>query len=157
MAVVFIDTSVLCNLLRIPGKAQHEEQVRADHLRRSKIGDTFVLPMAAVIETGNHIEQLPESLGHERRRCAQGLVEILRMVADGTAPWALVETDWNLQLLRQFCDGGEFTPTFEEVATQGTLGGGDLAILIERDRYARRVMGQVVEIWTYDETLAAWT
>jgi hypothetical protein len=156
MTVVFIDTSVLCNLLRVPGKAQYQEVVREDHRRRSVAGDTFVLPMATIVETGNHIEQLPESLGDERRRCADSLTEILRLVAKGTEPWVLVEMEWNLALLRQFCDGGESTPTFTEVATQGALGGGDLTILIERDRYARSVKGQAVEIWTYDQTLAAW-
>jgi hypothetical protein len=71
----------------------------------------------------------------------------------------LVETEWNSELLKQFCDGGDgnSTPPFTEVATQGALGGGDLTILIERDRYAKSVTGQKVVIWTYDERLAAWT
>ncbi len=157
MAVVFIDTSVLCNLLRIPGKSQHHEAVQADYQCRRTAKDTFVLPMAAIVETGNHIEQLAASLGNERRRCAENLTSILRLVARGTEPWVLVEMEWNLELLQQFCDGGQTTPAFTDVATQGALGGGDLTILIERDRYAKRVMGQSVEIWTYDQTLQAWT
>ncbi len=155
MAVVFIDTSVLCNLLRIPGKAQDQDAVREELHDRTQAGDTFVLPMAAVIETGNHIEQLPD--GDERRRRAQRLTEILRYVAQETQPWVLVETEWNSELLRQFCDGsdGGSTPPFVEVATQGALGGGDLTILVERDRFAKRVMGQEVVIWTYDQKLKA--
>lgn len=157
MAVVFIDTSVLCNFLRIPGKAQQQDTVSEDHQRRSEAGDTFVLPMATVIETGNHIEQLPESLGSERRRCAENLTKILRLVAQGTEPWVLVETEWNSDLLKQFCDGGEgeSTPAFVDVATEGALGGGDLTILIERDRYAKRVTTHEVVIWTYDQQLKA--
>lgn len=155
MAVVFIDTSVLCNLLRIPGKSQQQDKVREDLRNRTNARDTFVLPIAAVIETGNHIEQLSD--GDDRRRCAQGLTDILRLVALETQPWVLVETEWNSELLKQFCDGGEgnSTPAFIDVATEGALGGGDLAILIERDRYARRVMAQAVEIWTYDQQLSA--
>jgi hypothetical protein len=160
MAVVFIDTSVLCNFLRIPGKAQHGDTVHNDYQRRRAAGDTFVLPLATVIETGNHIEQLQESLGHERRRCAEDLTRILRLVASGSEPWVLVETEWNRELLEQFCDGGTSnpsTPSFTEAATQGALGGGDLAILIERSRFARRVAEQDVQIWTYDQQLDAWT
>jgi hypothetical protein len=158
MTVVFIDTSVLCNLLRIPNKSQQHQAVHEDYERRRNAKDTFVLAMAAVIETGNNIEQLPQSLGHERRRCAERLTEILRLVATGTSPWVLVETAWNSELLEQFCDGGEgnSTPAFVDVATQGALGGGDLTILIERDRYAQRVMAHAVEIWTYDQQLEAW-
>ncbi len=154
MAIVFIDTSVLCNLLRIPGKAQQQDEVREDLRHHTEARDTFVLPMAAIIETGNHIEHLPT--GDERRRCAQGLTDILRLVAQETQPWVLVETEWNSELLKQFCDGGDggSTPPFIEVATQGALGGGDLAILIERDRYEKRVMAQAV-IWTYDQQLEA--
>ncbi|HSZ12761.1 MAG TPA: hypothetical protein VK790_01835 [Solirubrobacteraceae bacterium] len=158
MTVVFIDTSVLCNFLGIPGKAQQKQAVHADYERRCNAKDMFVLPMAAVIETGNHIEQLPESLGDERRRCAESLTEILRLVAEGTSPWVLVETEWNSELLEQFCVGGEggSTPAFLDVATQGALGGGDLTILIERDRYTKRVMTHKVELWTYDQQLKAW-
>lgn len=159
MAVVFIDTTVLCNFLRVPGKAQQQGIVQDDYDRRRTAGHTFVLPMATVIEAGNHIAQLPESLGDQRRRCADRLTSVLRLVAAGTQPWVLVETEWNRDLLNQFCDGNasKSTPSFIEVATQGTLGGGDLAILIERDRYAERVMGQEIQIWTYDQQLAAWT
>lgn len=95
MAVIFIDTSVLCNLLRIPGKAQHQEEVRGDYQQRRAAGDTFVLPLAAVVETGNHIEQLGESFGYDRRRCAEGLVGILRLVAGGDEPWVLHELAWD--------------------------------------------------------------
>jgi hypothetical protein len=114
--------------------------------------------MTAVIETGNHIEQLSESHGSERRRCAEELTKILRLVARDTEPWVLVETEWNSSLLEQFCNGGDddSTPPFVDVATQGALGGGDLTILIERDRYAKSVTGQEVVIWTYDNRLDAW-
>jgi hypothetical protein len=69
----------------------------------------------------------------------------------------LVETAWNCELLKQFCEGGEgdSTPAFLDVATEGSLGGGDLTILIERDRYAKSVKASTVEIWTYDQQLAA--
>jgi hypothetical protein len=155
MTVVFIDTSVLCNFLRIPGKAQYEEVVHKDYERRRNDGNMFVLPMASIIETGNHIEQL--SNGEQRRRCADDLTKILRLVATDTSPWVLVETAWDCELLKQFCDGGEgdSTPAFLDVATEGSLGGGDLTILIERDRYAKSVKASTVEIWTYDQQLAA--
>ena len=155
MAVVFIDTSVLCNLLRIPGKAQHQQEVHEDYRQRREAGDTFVLPLAAVVETGNHIEQLGESLGYDRRRCAESLVAILRLVAGGDEPWVLHELAWDAEALRRFCEGTAQTPGFVEVAAPGHLGGGDLTILIERARFAERVRGQIVELWTYDQRLAA--
>jgi hypothetical protein len=65
--VEFIDSSILCNLLDIPGKNESHTTVLEEFRARALRGTTFVIPVAAVIETGNHIEQVNE--GGHRRRC----------------------------------------------------------------------------------------
>lgn len=156
MTTVFLDTSILCNILRIPGKCQHREEVVEEYTAKRDDRGTFILPMSTVIETANHIEQLPDGLGADRRRCAEALTDLLRLVASGDAPWVLHELAWNSDLLLRLCDGGPASPAFVNVATLGHLGGGDLAILIERDRYLERVSGATVEVWTKDARLTAY-
>jgi hypothetical protein len=156
MAVVFVDTSILCALLRVPGKDAGHEDVRAEFRTRHAAGDLFILPLTAVIETGNHIEQIEDGLGHHRRRCAEGLCAILRLVADGTAPWVLHRVTWDDRLLGRFCDGGPGSPPFVDVAGPGQLGGGDLSILVERDFYREARAHVPVEVWTLDRRLEAW-
>ena len=53
---IFIDTSVLSNLLRIPGKNQDMEKAQQDFVALQEDNSVqFVLPVTTVIETGNHI------------------------------------------------------------------------------------------------------
>lgn len=42
MTVVFIDTSVLCNLLPVPGRDQDQKQVRAEMQKRFGAGEQFI-------------------------------------------------------------------------------------------------------------------
>lgn len=154
--VVFIDTSIMCNLLDIPGKNQDRAGVAVEYRELAERGAQFVLPISTVIETGNHIEQLPS--GHARRTCAEAFSGILREIAANRAPWVLHEHAWNADFLTTFCDGGIASPAFQEVATAGTLGGGDVSILVERDRYQARVDSRTsdVRVWTRDRALAAY-
>lgn len=157
MKVVFIDTSILCAILRVPGKCTGRAEIMAEYDEREREGHSFVLPVTTVIETGNHIEQLPEGCGDDRRRCAQGLAKILRSIAKEDKPWVLHGIAWNDELLTRFCDGGPQSPPFVEVATTGQLGGGDLSILVERDYFKEKRANVPVEVWTLDKELGAWT
>lgn len=73
--VVFLDTSVLCNVLRVPGKCQNHETVVAELRTRIDEEETLVLPTATIIETGNHIAQLLD--GAVRRERAERLADFL--------------------------------------------------------------------------------
>lgn len=42
--VTFIDTSVLCELVQVPGKSQRPDDVAAEFRRRVQNGEGFVLP-----------------------------------------------------------------------------------------------------------------
>jgi hypothetical protein len=152
-----MDTSVLVELLDIPGRAsRHEEVVRQLRLR-SDAGTKLILPTAAVIETGNHVCQIQN--GHHRRACATKFDRMLRMSADRQAPWVLHEATWDAELLRALCEGaGTGTPLVEHSVRQ-TLGVGDLSVLAERDVYLSRVSQSVVkvEVWTTDQQLSAWS
>ncbi|MEV0034427.1 hypothetical protein [Streptomyces sp. NPDC050804] len=152
--VEFVDTSILCNLLEVPGKSQDREKVIAELKRKREVRETdLLLPVTAVIETGNHIAQLSD--GHFRRLCAERLAGVLITVIEGTAPWALNEIEWNGAHLRALVDGGSTGATLVEHACN-RLGCGDLNILVERDRYLARTSGVTATIWTLDELLASY-
>lgn len=82
--VVFLDSSVLFNLLDVPGKNSDREAITARFRRLARDGATFVFPVTAVIETGNVIAQLAD--GHSRRTCMERFVEWLRGALATTAP-----------------------------------------------------------------------
>jgi len=154
MAVIFIDTSVLCCLLNVPGKNQDRDAVMAHYGQRREAKDAFVLPVSAVIETGNHIEQLGEGLGDARWRCAEALCQFLTFMVNGAGQFIMHRFSWDEDLLREFCEGGNSSPSFTQAAASGQFGGGDLAILLERARYQDRVAVGPVEVWTLDKKLS---
>ena len=90
--VLIFDTSVLCCLLAVPGKeTAGPDDDRWDQKRiadlvgaETRKASTFVLPLATLVETGNHISQA----GQYRFDRATDLAKHLRAVADGTTPWA---------------------------------------------------------------------
>ncbi|MER5629451.1 hypothetical protein [Streptomyces nitrosporeus] len=152
--VEFVDTSVLCNLLGVPGKCQDRERVIEElKRRRERRGTDLLLPVTAVIETGNHIAQVAD--GRARRTCAERLSGVLVTVIEGKAPWALNEVEWDAAHLRALVDGGTTGSTLIEHACN-RLGCGDLNILVERDRYLARTSGIRATIWSLDELLMSY-
>ncbi|SEO18759.1 hypothetical protein [Actinacidiphila rubida] len=149
-----MDTSVLCNLLGIPVKCQDRAKVVEQYHAKQKAHDCdLLLPVTAIIETGNHIAQLND--GHQRRICAERFDVMLRAVVNGDAPWALNEVEWNAAHLDALLAGGRTGSTLVEHACN-RLGCGDLNILIERDRYLARTSGVAATVWTLDELLSSY-
>ncbi|MEU4536422.1 hypothetical protein AB0G15_16305 [Streptosporangium sp. NPDC023825] len=61
-------------------------------LRDEKRSFDLILPVTAVIETGNHIAQLSD--GRLRRQPADKLSDLLGLVITGQAPWVLHTVEW---------------------------------------------------------------
>jgi hypothetical protein len=82
--VELLDTSVMLNILGVPGKSSQKAEVEAESERRRARGTEFLLPVAAIVELGVHIERLRD--GHERRTRAQRLAEVIRRSLDRDVP-----------------------------------------------------------------------
>lgn len=147
--VIFIDTSILLNLIPVPGKDKDRAAV-IQGLQDRKAAE-LILPITTVIETGNHIAQLKD--GQERRTAAQRFQLILEAICEHKAPWVLNDVKWDREFLRQFLNGGGTqTPYLDHAVNE--LGAGDLCILTECAEYRARTRLSA-EIWTLDHSLAA--
>ena len=69
LGIVIVDTTVLLNVLDVPGFNQNRDAVLAGLEELLDTGDNLLLPMAAIFEAGNHIAQLDD--GRQRRGCAK--------------------------------------------------------------------------------------
>ncbi|MDF5733562.1 MAG: hypothetical protein PUP92_37695 [Rhizonema sp. PD38] len=56
-SICLIDTSIFLELLNVPNYNQHRASVLEDFQTYAQAGCTFLLPMATILETGNHIAQ----------------------------------------------------------------------------------------------------
>lgn len=93
MAVHFIDTSVLCNMVPVPGRDSDRDVVIEDLQAKVAARDVLILPVSAVVETGNFIAQVAE--GQLRRSAAVKLEALLRLAANGQAPYVFHDFSWS--------------------------------------------------------------
>lgn len=90
--VLVFDTSILCVWLEVPGKEEcgpQKDRWNFDRVNKKieeagKNRSVFVLPMAALIETGNHISQIK---GAPRYKKAKEFVRFVHDAIDGKSPW----------------------------------------------------------------------
>lgn len=152
--VVFVDSSILYNLLDIPHKNGERIEVVAEFTRLRRKRATLIFPVTAVVETGNTIGRLDGTLCRDR---AEKFAALLRYALDGTVPWAVSGVPWGIDFLRSLLDGGAHGMGLVEFATIG-IGGGDASILLEIQQYRSRIPGATpVRLWTRDRQLAAYS
>jgi len=53
--ILIIDTSVLCNILNIPGRCQDRQAILDEFVLENELKSEFFVPFGTVLETGNHI------------------------------------------------------------------------------------------------------
>lgn len=152
--VLILDTSVLCCWLRVPkkdtaGKAEDRwdfDRINDILISEHAIGSIFVLPIATLIETGNHIAQC----SGDRFSLATSLSQHLSNSADATSPWAAFTDQSGLWEQASLL---KLAKTWPKLAVGGTSIG-DATIKDVAEYYAQA--GCSVEILTGDEGLKAY-
>lgn len=152
--VTLIDTSILLNLLSVPGRSQDHEAVRQEMRVRRSSGEQFILPITTVVETGNHIAQIKDS---SRRNVAEKFTVLLEQCLKGKAPFRFDKILWNREFLQSFVAGaGTSTPLVDHLDRK--LGAGDLCILTEL-ALRREKLGNTTEVgvWTLDDQPSSYS
>ncbi len=151
--VLILDTSILCVWLDVPGMARcgpaHDSWDKARVANKieteERAGTTFVLPLASIIETGNHIAQA----AHSRFERAQALASLMDKSAQQATPWAAFSAQSGLWASDKLADLAQRWPA---MAAQ-KLSLGDATISDVANSYAQA--GYSVEILTGDQGLKA--
>ena len=152
--LLIIDTSILCCWLEVPGKETAGTLSdlwtfdRVDQLLglEKQSDSQFVLPIATLIETGNHIAQC----NGERYNLARKLTSLLESAVEGTSPWMIFSEQSTLWEKKQLAELVEGWPSL--AAQRLTIG--DATIKQVADYYASTRF--VVEILTGDAGLKAY-
>lgn len=152
--IVVIDTSVLCCFLKVPTKdtaGSKDDLWDCDRVKdalksEEAAGSTFVLPIATLIETGNHIANAPG----DKHEVAIALMDLLSKTLSASAPWAAFadqEILWSTEKVDALCR------EWPKLAVGG-LTIGDATIKNVADYYA--AAGMAVKILTADQGLKAY-
>lgn len=154
-AIVLLDTSIYLNVLDVPGCNQDREVVLNEFGRCIHAGDCFLLPLAAVWETGNHIADLRD--GGTRRNFAQKLVDDVKQAVTGIAPYRPTHfpkqaefLDWLDEFPKAVMRSKSSKKPREGVSLV------DLSIIKEWERTRSLHPMSRVRIWSLDEDLSSY-
>lgn len=145
-AVAIVDTSILCEILNIPGKNSNQKVVVAELKQLIDQKTSLLLPMAAIYETGNHIAQLAD--GGSRRQCALRFVQQVQQAIAGEAPWTVMQVPDQEEIIA-------WLTAFPDSATRGA-GMGDLSMIKEWEKLQKRVPNRRIFIWSLDHDLKGY-
>lgn len=145
-AVCLLDTSIFLEILNVPVKASRHEDVLAQLKDRIVSKESLFLPMATILETGNHIGQNGD--GRARRACAQRFVTQVAKALEGGSPFKPIS----------FLEAGEIAVWLKEFPdhAQSGSGLGDLSIVHDWKRLCSQNPGRRVYIWSLDKHLASY-
>lgn len=144
--VVIVDTSILLNLLDVPGRDQDRDTVFMRFEELLNAGANLLLPVAAIFEAGNHVARLPD--GRQRRRQAENFGDHVRQALEGRAPWTLTPLPGTSELTGWLDD-------FPQSAMRG-IGMGDLSIVKAWESACARHPLHRVSIWSLDRHLTGY-
>ncbi len=150
MNVRFIDTSIMCNLLEIPNMCADKERVKKEWEEVLKNKETLIMPLATIIETGNHIAHIADGNGDARYRITKKFKEYLEKTAESKAPWTLYGNALEQKEIKYIAEHLEqFLPM--------RTGIGDMTIIYAYEKYlAEEPAIGTIMIWSMDEHLASY-
>lgn len=153
--IALLDTSIYLNILDVPGKSQDRGTVFDEFGKMVENGDIFLLPLAAVWETGNHIAMLGN--GGLRRQYAEKLLVDVGKALGGEAPYRATHfpsaeefAGW----LAEFPDYAQRNKTANKTGEGVSLT--DLSIIKEWEATKTRHSMSRVFIWSLDSDLQGY-
>lgn len=144
--IVIIDTSVLLNVLDIPAFNQDRAEVFAQFKDLLDSDASFLLPMAAIFQAGDHIADLRD--GRERRHYADKFRDSIREALEGNAPWVPIRFPDSQQLAR-------WLKSFPDFAMRGP-GMSVLSIVKAWEIECARHPARRIRIWSLNKHLQGY-
>lgn len=149
MHVSIIDTSILCNIINIPHMNQdHQEVLEELVILQEDRQQTLILPLATIIETGNHVAHIAD--GNLRRERAQTMAELINRTVNDQAPWSYYGKEFEREDLLEISSAVVENAVWE-------IGIGDLSIVQVYKKYKNTVpaIGSI-RIWSLDNHLKSY-
>ena len=149
--VTLVDTSILMRMIGIDGDELATEVAREID-RRTEAGEQFVIPVTAIVETGNRIAQQAS----DRRRFTERLKTILETANAPNPPWIVRDVKFDQQFVDELLAGNSTGSNLVDLIGDRRMGTGDVALLVERDQFKRQTAYVDVGVWSLDGELSAY-
>jgi hypothetical protein len=105
VSICLVDTSILCEIFEVPKLYRDSTAVLAELDAKVRRGESLLLPMSSILETGNHVGQVGD--GRQRRAAAEKFISLIQQAIRGEAPFTptpFFETENLLAWLEEFPD-----------------------------------------------------
>ncbi len=147
--ICLLDTSIFDLYLRVYGQDSYDGEFDdiIDKFNEKAKTEKMFLPMATIIETGNHIAQVTEREGKNKKIAADFFVELVEQAIEGKAPFTLVD----------FLEARVLKTWIKEYPQNAIarIGLADLSIKKDFDKLVDSNKGTRVYIWSKDNALLA--
>ena len=153
-SICLIETSIFLNFLNVTNCNQDRELVLKDYKIYVESGCTFLLPMATIIETGNHIAQ--NGNGTIRRKTAIHFVAEVKAAFKGEAPWSLTQFLEAKEMLLWIDNFPDLAGRNKAADKYEGTSFGDLSIIEEFNKSCKRFPMREVFIWSLDSDLNSY-
>lgn len=146
MSICLLDTTVFVEILDVPNLNDHRAELVLLLKQKIKDRESLLLPLATILETGNHIAQNGD--GGQKRKTAVRFVEQVSLALDGASPFEPI-------LFHDHGDIAKWLENFPDYA-MGSKSLGDLSIIQDWERMCAIAKKRRVYIWSLDEHLASY-
>lgn len=153
-SICIIDTSVFLNFLDVPNCNQDRESILNDYQVYAEDGCQFVLPMATILETGNHIAQ--NGNGQIRRKKAEGFVKEVKAALTGESPWQLSELPNHEDILNWIDQFPDYAGRNKSADRQEGTSFAEMTIIEEFNKICHKCSMSTVFIWSLDQDLKSY-
>ncbi len=145
-AICLIDTSIFTEVLNVPVKATKHKNIILELEKKIKSNELLFLPMATILETGNHIAQ--NGNGDQRYLCGERFVSQVQKALEGQSPFKPID----------FLKPDELKKWLAEFPDSAKRGNslGDLSIIHDWERQCRLNPSRRVYIWSLDRYLSSY-
>ncbi len=153
--IVLLDTSVYLNVLDVPGFNQDRADILNDFKKLVKSGNYFLLPMATIWETGNHIADLCD--GGTRYKFAQIFVKDVSGALNNDTPYRATyfpDREVFLKWIIEFPDYAKRNKSARKTREGVSLS--DFSIFKEWEYTCERNSLARVRIWSLDSDLSCY-
>lgn len=152
-AICLVDTSIFCELLRVPNMSQRHQETRGLLAQKVRGGEQLLLPITTVLETGNHIGQ--NGSGEERWQAARRFAVEVKKALEGESPFIPAVFFEKKELTEWLEHFPEWTKSHSARGKKGS-GFGDLTIVKLFEQQCASNQARRVYIWSLDEHLSGY-
>ena len=152
--LLLIDTSIMLEILEVPQKSNGPKIKKRFNAMLTSDDYILILPMATILETGNHISHIKSHDNDLRFIIANEFIKKVKMAIDGTTPFKALrwETEEIGTLIDSLSEIRDWIDSFPDYAKR-EISFGDCSIIEQFKKLCYKFSAFPIKVWSKDDDL----